>query len=212
MVNKELKNYIEENVFKDYKLNDTGHNLSHIKYVIRRSLFFLKQCKEKLSKDMAYTVASYHDIGHHINAKEHEKVSADILRNDKNLLRFFNSNQIETMAQAIEDHRASSNIIPRNIYGKIVSSADRYIDTIMPFKATYRYNIAHGLTDLSEIIETSRNHLIEKFGYDGYANKKMYFEDKEYEKFLTNLQKIIYNKNTFIKHYCKINNINIKTI
>ena len=35
-VNKELKRYIEQNIFSQYKLNDKGHQIEHVKYVISR--------------------------------------------------------------------------------------------------------------------------------------------------------------------------------
>ena len=39
-INKELKEYIENNIFSEYEKNDKGHNLEHIKYVINRSIKF----------------------------------------------------------------------------------------------------------------------------------------------------------------------------
>ena len=33
-INKELQDYIEDNVFPEYKKNEKGHNIDHIKYVI----------------------------------------------------------------------------------------------------------------------------------------------------------------------------------
>ena len=34
MINKELKEYIKNNIFPEYNKNDEGHNLDHIKYII----------------------------------------------------------------------------------------------------------------------------------------------------------------------------------
>ena len=82
-INKELKNYIETKIFPIYELNDLGHNVDHIKYVIERSMMFASTI-ENINYDMVYTVAAYHDIGHHIDAKNHEKVSAEILLSDNN--------------------------------------------------------------------------------------------------------------------------------
>lgn len=61
----------------------------------------------------------YHDIAHHIDAKNHEILSAKILRKDENLKRFFNAEQIKIMSEAVEDHRSSMVGDPRSIYGKI---------------------------------------------------------------------------------------------
>lgn len=56
---------------------------------------------------MVYVIAAYHDIGHHIDAKSHEIISAQILSEDKKLKKFFSEEQIMVMKEAIEDHRAS---------------------------------------------------------------------------------------------------------
>lgn len=36
-INKELKKYIENNIFPIYEKNEKGHGIEHIKYVIKRS-------------------------------------------------------------------------------------------------------------------------------------------------------------------------------
>lgn len=75
MINKELKEYIENNIFPEYNKNDEGHNLDHIKYVIERSLKFAKIVQD-INVDMVYTIAVYHDLGNHIDKKNHEKISS----------------------------------------------------------------------------------------------------------------------------------------
>ena len=75
MINKELKEYIENNIFPKYNKNDEGHNLDHIKYVIERSLKFAKIVQD-INVDMVYTIAVYHDLGHHIDKKNHETISS----------------------------------------------------------------------------------------------------------------------------------------
>lgn len=71
--------------------------------------------------NVLYVAAAYHDIGHHINTKEHEIISARIMYNDLNLRKYLSDKNIEIIKEAIEDHRASSNHIPRSIYGKILA-------------------------------------------------------------------------------------------
>ena len=41
--------------------------------------------------------------------------------------------------------------------------------------------------------------------------KKMYFEDKEYKKFLEKIQELVEDKEKFKKIYCEVNKINIKS-
>lgn len=164
LIRNELKEYIENNIFPKYSLNESAHGIEHIKDVIEKSLKFANSEKD-VNDEMAYVVAAYHDIGHHIDAKNHEKVSAEIFINDKNLRKYFDENQMKIMKEAIEDHRASSDHEPRNIYGKIVSSADRNTDVDTSIKRSLTYNKEHSpeLTE-DELIETVRQHLISKFG------------------------------------------------
>ena len=198
-VNKELKEYIDNNVFPIYEKNDLGHNLDHIKYVIKRSLLFADTV-EGINYDMVYTIAAYHDIGHHIDAKNHEKVSAEILLADNNLKRFFDDEQIRIMSEAVYDHRASKQNEPRSIYGKIVSSADRNTSIETIFKRTFEYRLKHNPNDnLGQIIEESRQHILDKFGREGYASEKMYFEDTAYKKFLETIAILAEDKETFTK-------------
>ena len=206
-INDELQKYIEENIFPSYYKNDLGHNLEHIKYVIKRSMIFAEYC-ENINYDMVYTIASYHDIGHYIDAKNHEKVSSEMLLKDKNLKKFFNDEEIKIMADAVYDHRASMKGDPRSIYGKIVSSADRNTLLEVPLKRTYAYRLKHTPNNtLENIIEESRMHVINKFGEDGYANEKMYFEDKEYKQFLKDISNLAKDKNKFTLKYIKVNKI-----
>lgn len=207
MINESLKKYIEEVIFPQYELNDMGHNIDHIMYVIDRSLKFASEV-EDINLDMVYTIAAYHDIGHHIDAKNHEVVSAKILGEDEKLKEYFTKEEIEEMVFAVEDHRASLEYEPRSIYGKIVSSADRNTLIEVPLKRTYAYRIEHNPeASLEQIIEESRLHLKNKFGKEGYATEKMYFEDNDYKLFLEEIAELVDNEEEFIKRYKEVNNI-----
>ncbi len=209
-LNERLKDYIEKNIFPIYKKNDLGHNLDHIKYVIDRSLKFASEV-DGINYDMVYVVAAYHDIGHYIDAKNHEKVSAEMLLADNNLKEFFTDEEIKIMSEAVFDHRASMDGDPRSVYGKIVSSADRNTLVEVPLKRTYAYRVEHNPNDtLEDIIEESRQHVIDKFGKKGYATEKMYFEDLDYKKFLKNISLLAENKERFRKKYMEVNGLNNK--
>ena len=211
-INEKLKQYIEENIFPSYQKNDLGHNLDHILYVIKRSFKFADMVNdEPIDYDMVYTIASYHDIGYYIDAKNHEKVSSEMLKADEKLKQFFTDEQIEVMAQAVYDHRASLEYEPRSIYGKIVSSADRNTSINIPLKRTYEYRKKHMPDDsINDIIEDSRRHLIDKFGENGYAKEKMYFEDEDYKKFLKDIVVLTSNEKEFRKRFIEVNNIQAK--
>lgn len=206
-INEELKKYIEENIFPKYNNNDKGHGIEHIKYVIDRSFKFAKRF-DNLNLDMIYTIASYHDVGHSIDAKKHEEVSAKILLYDMELRKYFNEQDIIVMCEAIEDHRASLEYEPRSIYGKIVSSADRNINIEVLIRRTYEYRKKHSVnSSLKQIIDESYEHLVDKFGKKGYATEKMYFEDLDYKIFLEDLGNLLENRSDFDKKYIQINNL-----
>ena len=209
-INSELIKYIENNIFPLYKNNDLGHNLEHIKYVINRSIKFAKTL-DNINYDMVYTIAAYHDIGHHIDHDNHEKVSADILYNDNILRDFFNEEEMIIMRDAVYDHRASLDGEPRSIYGRIVSSADRNTKIDIPLKRTYAYRLLYNPDHtIDEIIEESRQHIINKYGKKGYANEKMYFEDDEYQKFLEDIEILTHHKEAFKERFLKVNGIQVK--
>ena len=197
MINKELKQYIENNIFPEYNKNEIGHGINHIKYVIDRSFQLVKENNLDVNLDMVYVIASYHDIGHHIDSKRHEIISAEIMSKDKNLEKFFNKEKLQIIKEAIEDHRASSDHDPRTIYGKIVSSADRNntIEDCLERTYTYGKKLNPDATD-EELYERSYDVLVNKFGVKGYA--KFYFKDKVYEKFLKDIRELLKDKNKYI--------------
>ena len=209
-INKELQNYIETFIFPSYSKNDLGHNINHIMYVIDRSLKFASTIKD-INYDMVYNIAAYHDIGHYIDALNHEKISAEILQNDSNLTKFFTTKQIKIMSEAVYDHRASMKNNPRSIYGKIVSSADRETRVDSQLQRMYEYRVEHNHIDpFEDIIEDTRLYIINKFGKKGYANTKMFFEDEDYKKFLQDISSLTENKDIFKKRFIKANGLNNK--
>lgn len=199
--------YLDKVLQFHYNQNDKGHSIEHAEYVINRSLKFAEEVKN-INYELVYCIAVYHDIAHHIDAKNHEILSAKILRKDENLKRFFNAEQIKIMSEAVEDHRSSMIGDPRSIYGKIVSSADRNTDVTTTLRRCYSYNRKH-YPELNEdeIIEECRLFNIKKFGLNGYARTKMFFYDKDYEKYLNDITNLALDKEKFYKSICKANGI-----
>ena len=197
-VNSELKKYIEENIFPEYSKNEPAHALGHIQYVIDRSFELVAQNDLDVNLDMVYTIAAYHDIGHHIDSKNHEIISADIMSKDENLKQFFTDEELIVIKDAIEDHRASSKEDPRSIYGKIVSSADRNNTVEACLRRTYTYGkkLDPNATD-EELFLRAYDVLTKKFGEGGYA--KFYFKDRVYEEFLKELRELLSNKDNYIE-------------
>ena len=203
----ELIKYTEQIVNYHYNLNDKGHGVEHAKYVINRSFEFAYQV-ESINLEMVYVIAAYHDVAHHIDAKNHETISAKMLMEDKKLKDFFTDEQIKIMSEAVEDHRSSMETEPRSIYGEIVSSADRNTSIDVTLKRCYSYNRRH-FSELkeSEIIEECRKFLLKKFGINGYARSKMFFDDREYKKYLDDITDLALDSDKFALKIKKVNGL-----
>lgn len=201
-LNKELVEYIENEIFPLYERNEVGHGIGHIKTVIKRSLNLAQNYDVGLN--MVYTIASYHDIGHYIDRKKHEIISAEMFMEDEKIKKWFTDAQRKVIKEAIEDHRASSNHEPRSIYGKIISTADRTIvDIDNTIKRAYSYGKRNyvGLSE-EEQIERIYQHLLEKYGENGYV--KIYLEDKEVDEALKKFRQALSDKEEFIVRVKKV--------
>jgi len=210
----EIVTYVDEHVFPVYE-QKIAYKRDHIDYVIRRSLEFANQVSvddngKPINIDMVYVIAAYHDIGEIDNRKTHELVGAKMLRDDMLLQKFFTLTQIETMAQSVEDHRASGKSEPRTIYGRIVSSADRITSMDDMFALGYGFCARRGVP-LSDIIENVYFHLCEKYGEHGYALSKIYFKDQEYESFIAEALQLSKDKVAFTKRFLQANGLEAGT-
>ena len=124
-VDKSIKNYIEKNIFPKYD-KYYAHGMIHINAVIENMMMLADYYH--LDKNMAYVVASYHDAGLSVDRENHEKESGKFLFNDARLREWFTPEEMNTMKEAIEDHRGSRKVRPRNFYGECVSDSDRDFD------------------------------------------------------------------------------------
>ena len=188
VINAELKKYVEQNIIPQYDSFDKAHQRDHVLMVIRQSL----ELAEKLGADadMAYAIAAYHDTGLCEGREHHHEVSARIIRSDQTLRKWFTVEQINIMADAAEDHRASSGHEPRTIYGRIVAEADRFIDADTIIRRTIQYGIDHyPELDREGHYQRMLSHLHEKYGRNGYLH--LWFEDSPNAERLRQLQDII---------------------
>ena len=124
-INTELAQYIQDNIFPRYE-KYYSHGMLHINNVINNMMMLADYYD--LDKNMAYVIASYHDIGLNIDRKNHEYESGKILYNDSELRKYFNEDEILIMKEAVEDHRGSRKERPRNFYGECLSDSDRDFD------------------------------------------------------------------------------------
>jgi uncharacterized protein len=197
-VDVEIRDYVEAEILPRYnKLG--GHTDEHVRQVIERSLRFAPQAPE-IDVNMAYVIAAFHDLGRLVDDETHNFESAKMLRADEFVREHFSAEQIDTMAEAIEDHRASLGREPRSIYGKLVSSADRNssIDELLSRCYDYTKHLHPEMTD-DELCEEARIHLREKYSPDGYAAKTMYFDDPDFQEMLVKTEEMTRTTEGFTK-------------
>ena len=179
MINPELQQYVEREILPRYDHHDAAHRRDHVDIVINQSLAITRQLIQQgqdINENMAYTIAAYHDTGLCEGREHHHEVSARIIRQDTELRRWFSPEQIEVMADAAEDHRASADHAPRTIYGRIVAEADRLIVPETVIRRTIQYGLDHYPTlDREGHYERTLQHLREKYGDGGYL--RLWFDD-----------------------------------
>lgn len=188
MVNPDIIAYVEQEILPRYDHFDAAHQRDHIDAVISRSLDLAKHYD--VDADMVYTIAAYHDTGICEGRDTHHIVSGRIIREDQKLRDWFTEDQIETMAQAAEDHRASSGCEPRSIYGRIVAEADRLIVPEIVIQRTIQYGLDHyPELDKKGQYQRFRQHLLEKYSDTGYL--RLWLPESDNAKRLEELRVII---------------------
>ena len=167
MVNPAIIAYVEQEILPRYDHFDAAHQRNHADEVIERSLVLAKHYD--VDTNMVYAIAAYHDTGLCEGRDTHHLVSGRIIREDRKLREWFDEEQIETMAQAAEDHRASNGHEPRSIYGKIVAEADRLITPEKVIRRTIQFTQDHFPDyDKEQQYQRFREHLLEKYSDTGY--------------------------------------------
>ena len=179
----EIDNYIYGVIVPKYAGFDAAHKEDHAQAVINQSMQLLESMQQwidgqdavdqqwqfPVDREVLRMAAACHDLGLVNGRDRHHLDSGEIIRNDLNLRQWFSDEEIETIAQAAEDHRASGNSEPRSIYGKLVAEADRLIDGETIIRRTIQFGFKH-YPDLGREGHIARAvaHLKEKYGRGGY--------------------------------------------
>ena len=163
-----IQEFIHREIVPRYDGFDAGHGRDHVQTVMSQALS-LAQHYPEVDTAVLLTAAAYHDLGL-VNGREHHHTdSARIVREDERLSQWFTDEEINLIAEAAEDHRASSGHEPRTIYGRIVAEADRIIDGETIVRRALQYGMKHepGL-DREGQYARLMEHMREKYDYGGY--------------------------------------------
>jgi len=197
-INDDLKNYIEQSILPNYNSFDKGHNIDHARKVIADSLILAE--KFDVDINMVYAIAAYHDIGIGTNRELHHIISGETLLADENLKKWFTPEQINTMQQAVEDHRASNNYEPRSIYGKIVAEADRDISLKTILRRTLQFGLKkYPDADFEFHFDRAYSHIVNKYGENGYL--KLYLHSEKNEQGLVEVRAALQDKEALKKMF-----------
>lgn len=162
-----LKQFIEEKIIPLYDAFDKGHRRDHALYVMQQGLYL--SSFYDVDEEIVYTACACHDLGLREDRKTHHLVSGRIIREELPLGQWFTPEQIETIACAAEDHRASLDHDPRTIYGKIVAEADRQIIPETVIRRTVQFGLkSYPELDREGHWERTLQHLNEKYADGGY--------------------------------------------
>jgi uncharacterized protein len=179
----EIDKYIYEVIVPQYAGFDAAHKEDHVLTVIDQAMKLLDrmpqwvegqddpdvQWQVPVDREVLKMAAACHDLGLVNGRDRHHLDSGQIIRGARELMRWFSAEEVEIIAQAAEDHRASGKGAPRSIYGMLVAESDRVIDADTIIRRTIQFGFKH-YPDLGREGHMQRavDHLIEKYGRGGY--------------------------------------------
>lgn len=183
-IREDIQKFVFDEIVPKYASFDPAHKEDHALTVIEQAMLLMDRMsawraaqneetasnwQEVPEREMLFIAAACHDLGLVNGRERHHLDSGIIIRNDQRLRQWFTEEDIETIAQAAEDHRASGKSAPRSIYGKIVAEADRVIDGETIIRRTVQFGFTHYPSlDREAHIKRAVEHLREKYGRGGY--------------------------------------------
>ena len=183
--------HIQQSILPQYDAFDGGHQRDHAETVIAESLKLARAYSA--DETMAYVIAAYHDLGLKFDREHHHIHSGEILMADDTLRQWFTPDQLLTMRDAVEDHRASGKNPPRTIYGAIVAEADRQIDPLTVIHRTMAYSLKLlPDADFETLYQRSLDHFHEKYAEGGYLH--LWLNSERNVQGLAQLRAIIHNE------------------
>ena len=183
-----LREFLESEIVPMYDGFDKAHRRDHAEAVMRQALELAAYYP--VDRDVVLAAAACHDIGNCEDRRTHHLVSGRMIREDRRLLRWFTPDEVEIIAEAAEDHRASSDHEPRSIYGRIIAEADRLIDPVTIITRTVQYGLSHyPELDREGHWQRTLEHMKEKYDYGGYL--KLWIPESPNAARLEELRRII---------------------
>ena len=169
-----LAGYLKKEILPRYSVLDIGHNQNHIYAVLKNAYELNEKLTTAANNNLVTAAVFYHDLGVMAPTKagraNHEATSAAVVRADENLLEFFSDAEIEQIALACQQHRASFKGKRTDLLSKLVADADT-IDSLN-FKRILAYATLAWCpgSDRETILRHMYDHYSDKHGRgSGYA-------------------------------------------
>ena len=185
VISDDLAEYLNKHILPRYAAYDKGHQAEHILQVVNRCKELVEEndLNSAVNIDLLLTAAYFLDLGLLEGKEMHYLTSAKMLRHDKFIKEYYTSEQINIIAEAIEDQRISLQTIPRTLYGELLSAATKVIDEKEIIKQAYcnsESNNPHFTQE--EHIEAVYQQLLAKYGKNGCVKRPKYItKDNRYQ-------------------------------
>lgn len=122
LIEKKYKELID--IAKSYmnSIEDYEHNMSHVVDVVNYTKELLDNINENIDKEVCIISAYWHDVGRIKDPANHEKISAELLKEEM-VNRNFDNTFINKCYEAIVNHKW--NMTPNTIEGLLIKDADK---------------------------------------------------------------------------------------
>jgi Predicted HD superfamily hydrolase len=152
-------------------LNDPAHNLSHVYDVCKLAKEICKKVElNETDTLLVYVACLLHDIGCRYERSQHHLIGYGLTYQLIDTLWFdeFDDDEVMTIATAVLEHRSSNHYKPSSLISSIVSVADSGAPDFAKYvRRAVQFRLKRNMDEVV-IVEDVYNHLIEKFGAEGY--------------------------------------------
>ena len=202
-----LDEYLEK-ILEKYDEFDEGHDRTHIHNLMTfATKLWESYFKDEIDFRLIKTAIYFHDLGLEFDRKSHHVIGQYLVRNSEELRSYFSDKEIEDIAKAVLEHRASYDEPVTHLLSKIVADADHSeVGIERMIRRSISYNISKGLNDYDEIFNAVYSHLKEKYGEAGYCRLLLKESEDILRERKIETEKVLNTQSEFIKFFDMIYN------
>lgn len=165
----EISTHFKTKYESAYALNDSAHRESHFKEVEEAGLHINRTLELGIDEKLIVIVAWVHDLFAWSRHNHHFLSSEWVRTTDDPVIRMLDMGDRFLISYACKEHRASYTGNFSSLLSEVMSSADRGFSSNEDlFRRALEYSLNKS-ANVSEALESSVQHVKEKFGRGGYA-------------------------------------------